>query len=153
MASAKRSRGDGVAGRRLTRGSDPSSFDDGLQCANCRQRIPFLAEYAELSPCTASVCLSCLAALHARRGAHLLRFRGIIVSSHRIIGAERIPTGERLAYNLDETAALTDEQMEEQRPLDLLLQKEYESFHRSAGDGLKQLYANEIFTGLTSQGK
>ncbi|KAL7529020.1 hypothetical protein ACHAWF_002809 [Thalassiosira exigua] len=102
MASAKRSRGNGVAGRRLTRGSDPSSFDDGLLCANCRQSIPFLAEYAELSPCLSPVCLKCLAALHARRGAHLLRFRGIVVSSHRIIGAERNPTSERLAYNLDE---------------------------------------------------
>ena len=134
MPTAKRVRVDG--GRHLTRGSDPSSFDDGLRCANCRQCIPFLSEYAQLSPCTASVCLRCLAALHARRGAQLLRFCGVKVSSNRIIGAERIPTDETVSFNVDEGETLTDEQMQEQRPLDFLLEREYEEFNNSSGEGM-----------------
>ncbi|KAL7530055.1 hypothetical protein ACHAWF_003222, partial [Thalassiosira exigua] len=87
MSSAKRLRGVGVAGQCLNHGFDPSSFDDDLQCANCRQCIPFLAEYVELSPCISSVCMKCFVDLHASRGMDL--FRGIIVSSHHIIGAEK----------------------------------------------------------------
>ena len=77
-----------------------------------------------------------MAALHARRGAQLLRFCGVKVSSHRIIGAERIPTDETVSFNVDEGETLTDEQMQEQRPLDFLLEREYEEFNNSSGEGM-----------------
>ena len=134
--SAKRVCVDGIAvGRRLTRGSDPSSFDDGLGCSRCHNSIPFLAECARLSPCSCILCLKCLAALHGQRGSQPLRCCDMKVSGHKIIGAERIPTDETVCYARC-GKSISDEELEREQPFDFLLRKEFNRFDNSAGDGM-----------------